>query len=865
MKITIPELALVILIGASGAGKSSFARKHFKATEVLSSDFCRGLVADDENDQAATKDAFEVLHYIAAKRLAAGLLTVIDATNVRPEDRKPLLNLAGEYHCFPVAIVLNLPEQLCYARNHLRPDRNFGEHVVRRQSQMLRRSLRSLQREGFRHNHIYILNSGAQVEAVSIERQPLWNNLKHERGPFDIIGDVHGCCDELEALLQQLGYETTACPSSDVWHSPVYSHPAARKAIFLGDLVDRGPRILDTLKLVRNMVEAGTALCVPGNHDVKLMRQLRGRQVKINHGLENTLAEIDALPESVRQLFVPAIADFIDSLISHYVLDGGQLVVAHAGMKEQLQGRGSARVREFALYGESTGEIDEFGLPVRYNWAAEYRGKAMVVYGHTPVPEPEWLNGTIDIDTGCVFGGKLTALRYPEKELIAVPAARVYCPPVKPLSPVLAAGGTLPQTSQQQLDDVLEIEDVLGKRIITASLHPKITIREENAIAALEVMSRFAADPKWLIYLPPTMSPVETSSKAGLLEHPDEAFAYYQHQGVSTVVCEEKHMGSRAVVIVCRDEEAAQRRFGVLNEGIGICYTRTGRRFFNDPVLESQLLVRLQSALSDAGFWQEFDTTWVCLDCELMPWSAKAQELLIRQYAAVGAAAGAALPEAIVLLEQAAARGVDVGSKLAHYQQRSRSASQYVAAYRRYCWEVNSLADLKLAPFHLLATEGAVHTDKNHSWHMETLAKICRSDSELLLATSYRIVDLTNSGSQADGVRWWEELTNAGGEGMVVKPLDFVVRGKRGLVQPAVKCRGKEYLRIIYGPEYSDAENLSRLRSRGLSFKRSLALREFALGIEALQRFVAREPLRHVHECVFGILALESEPIDPRL
>lgn len=861
MKLTIPELSLVVLIGASGSGKSSFARKHFKATEVLSSDFCRGLVSNDENDQAASKDAFEVLHYIAAKRLAAGKLTVIDATNVQAEDRKPLLELAREYHCLPVAIALNLPEQMCHERNQQRPERNFGSHVVRRQSQSLRRSLRCLKREGFRYVHI--LNSSEEVEAVSIERQPLWNNRKHEQGPFDIIGDIHGCCDELEALLQQLGYEITAeIPSESVWSGAVYSHPQGRKAIFLGDLVDRGPRILDTLKLVRNMIEAGTALCVPGNHDIKLMRKLWGKNVRISHGLDKSLAEIDALPEDSRALSSKEIANFLDSLISHYVLDGGGLVVSHAGMKEALQGRGSGRVRDFALYGETTGETDEFGLPVRYDWVAEYRGKAIVVYGHTPVTEPEWINGTINIDTGCVYGGRLTALRYPEKELVSVAAAQTYCESAKPFLPQEDRAPVL--TAQQQLDDVLDLEDVLGKRIITTQLYKNVTIRERNAIVALEVMNRFAVNPKWLIYLPPTMSPCETSGAPGLLEHADEAFSYYRNQGVTKVVCEEKHMGSRAVVIVCRDEEAAQRRFGVVDEGIGICYTRTGRRFFDDPTLETQVLARLQAALETVGFWEQFNTSWVCLDCELMPWSAKAQELVRRQYAAVGASAQASLAEAVVVLEQANQRGVDVGASLSHYQQRAEMAKQYVDAYQRYCWTVDSVADLKLAPFHILATEGAVHIDKDHVWHMDTVARICQSDSALFLATSYQLVNLTDPASRTAGIQWWQKLTLAG-EGMVVKPFNFIVKGQRGLVQPAVKCRGREYLRMIYGVEYTAPENLERLRPRSLSAKRALALREFALGIEALERFTRYEPLRHFHECVFGILALESEPIDPRL
>lgn len=862
MKLSIPELSLVVLIGASGSGKSTFARTHFKPTEVLSSDFCRGLVADDENDQAASKDAFEVLHYIAAKRLASGKLTVIDATNIQAEDRLPLLELARKYHCLPVAIALNLSEQLCHERNQQRPDRNFGPHVVRRHCQMMRRSLRSLQREGFRYVHV--LNSLEEVEAVSIELQQLWNNLKHEHGPFDIIGDIHGCGDELEALLQQLGYQITAeIPNTSVWSGSVYSHPQGRKAVFLGDLVDRGPRILDTLKLVRNMVEASHALCVPGNHDIKLMRKLRGSNVKVNHGLENSLAEIDALPEVVYKPFTQAIADFIDSLVSHYVLDDGRLVVSHAGMKEELQGRGSRSVREFALYGETTGEIDDFGLPVRYNWAAEYRGKAMVVYGHTPVPEPEWLNGTINIDTGCVFGSKLTALRYPQKELVSIPASQTYYEPIKPFLP--DTGNAPALTAQQQLDDVLDLEDILGKRIITTGLHKKIAIREENALAALEVMSRFAANPKWLIYLPPTMSPCETSTELGLLEHPQQAFSYYQHQGVSQVVCEEKHMGSRVVVIVCRNQDAVRQRFGVIDEGIGICYTRTGRRFFDDLALETQILARLQAALEKIGFWQEFNTDWVCLDCELMPWSAKAQELLKRQYAAVGAASQAAMTEAVAVLAQTAQRGVDVGAALSHYQQRATMANQYIDAYRRYCWSVDSVNDLKLAPFHILATEKAVHSDRDHQWHMDTIARICGADQALLLATTYKLVDVNDSESLTSGIRWWQELTERGGEGMVVKPFNFLVKGQRGLVQPAVKCRGREYLRIIYGLEYTVPENLARLRSRGLSAKRSLALREFALGMEALERFVRREPLRRVHECVFGILALESEPVDPRL
>jgi protein phosphatase len=860
MKLIIPELSLIVLIGASGSGKSTFARKHFQKFEVISSDFCRGLVSDDENSQAASHDAFEVLYYIAAKRLAMGKLTVIDATNVQPEDRKELLALAKQYHFFPVAIALNLPEEVCHERNKQRPDRQFGPHVVRRHTQSLHRSLRGLEKEGFRY--VYVLNSLAEVESAELERQPLWNNRKYECGPFDIIGDIHGCCDELEQLLEKLGYQISPTPHSQIPipESPTYFHPEGRKAVFLGDLVDRGPRILDTVSLVRNMLFAGNAICVPGNHENKLLRKLKGKNVRVNHGLEQSLAEIEALPDDIREPYVKELKVFLDSLVSHYLLDGGRLVVAHAGMKQEMQGRGSGAVREFALYGESTGEIDEFGLPIRYDWAGEYRGEAMVVYGHTPVPHAEWLNNTIDIDTGCVFGGKLTALRYPEAELVSVQAAKVYCEPVRPIGGI---GSSL--TAQQQLDEVLSVDDVLGKRIINTGLQNNITIREENAIAALEIMSRFAANPKWLIYLPPTMSPVATSELPGYLEHPQEAFAYYHNAGITQVVCEEKHMGSRAVVVICRDEEAVKKRFGIVNEGIGICYTRTGRKFFDNSELEAELLARLNSALTLSGFWDKFNTDWVCLDCELMPWSAKAQGLLQEQYAPVGVASRLALGNAVSLLEKAQQRGVDLGNSLSHFQTRADMAEKYVTAYRRYCWNVSNISDIKLAPFHILATEGVVHVDKDNRWHMEQAALLREAEPELLMATQYRVIDLTDPSSKAEGVHWWEELTKAGGEGMVVKPMQFIVRGNRALVQPAVKCRGQEYLRIIYGPEYSSRENLQRLRQRGLSLKRSLAMREFALGVESLERFVAKAPLRRVHECVFGILALESEPVDPRL
>lgn len=858
MEIKVPELSLVVLIGVSGSGKSSFAKKHFKRTEILSSDECRALVSDDENSQSATNDAFDVLYYIAGKRLKNGLLTVIDATNVQKESRKGLIELGRNYHCLPVAIVLDLPEKVCEERNQSRPDRNFGGHVIRQQHQQLKKSIRGLKDEGFRQ--IYILKSLEEVDAVlEIKRERLYNDKKDETGPFDIIGDVHGCFDELQELLLKLGYVVSQVEETEKNFGFNVIAPENRKVIFLGDLVDRGPDSPSVLRLVMSMVNSGVAYCVPGNHDLKLQKFLDGKSVQLKHGLEITVKQL----ESETAQFKSTVGKFLYSLISHYVFDNGKLVVAHAGLKEEMQGRGSGAVRSFCMYGETTGEIDEFGLPVRYNWAKEYRGKAKVVYGHTPVPEAEWLNKTIDIDTGCVFGGKLTALRYPEEELVSVNAKMVYCEPVRPLH-FNENQNTL--SSQQVYDDLLNIEDVIGKRIVQTRLKNNITIREENSIAALEIMSRFAINPKWLIYLPPTMSPCATSDIPEYLEHPAQALNYYKKRGIEKVVCEEKHMGSRAVLVICKDEEVATKRFGVQNEGIGICFTRTGRNFFNDAEIEKEFIGRVNQCLTQTDFWQKFNTDWVCLDAELMPWSAKAQALLKDQYAAVGAAAGGALPEVEKALQLAYNRGIiDALPSLEKFATKNHAISKYVTAYQNYCWTVNAIDDYKLAPFHILATEGMVHVDKTNEWHMENIAEICKGDPKLFMATPYKIVTLNDPTSYEEAVNWWMELTKKGGEGMVVKPYDFISTGKEGLLQPAVKCRGSEYLRIIYGPEYDLPENIARLKNRGLSRKQSLAIREFALGIEALERFVKKEPLRRIHESVFGVLALESEDVDPRL
>ena len=840
--IEVPEVGLVVLCGASGSGKSTFVRRHFAATEVVSSDQCRALVGDDETDQSVTAAAFELLHAIVDKRLEVGRLTVVDATNAKPEDRRSVVELARRWDVLATAIVFDLPLAACLEHNEQRRDRRTPVHAIKRQHDTLRRGAKRLRKERF--TRVYTLGSTEELDSVEVARTRIWSDRRDDTGPFDIIGDVHGCHAELLSLLDRLGYDTAADP---------IAHPQGRRAVFLGDLVDRGPAVAEVLDIAMSMVAAGSALCIAGNHENKLRRALAGRNVKVTHGLAESLEQLQRRPPE----FSERVTEFIDSLISHYVLDGGRLVVAHAGLPERYHGRSSGRVRELALYGDTDGETDEFGLPVRYQWAEDYRGEAAVVYGHTPVPVATWANNTICVDTGAVFGGKLTALRWPERDLVSVPAVAEHYEPIRPAD---SAEDGPPRPSR-----LLDVGDVLGKHHIETTLAGRVLIEAERSSAALEVMSRFAVDPRWLVHLPPTMAPAAASGRDDYLEHPDEVFSYFRKAGGDEVVVQEKHMGSRAVIVVARDADAARSRFGIANAKAGVIVTRTGRPFFAEAALNGALLDRVRAAADAVGLWDRLGTDWLILDAEVLPWSAKATALIQQLYAATGAAGAAALDAARGLMADAMRRGVDVEALAERAAGRAEHVAAYVEAYRQYCWDVDGIDGIQIAPFQILAAEGEVLARRPHRWHLEHIDALVDHEPGTLRRTGRRFVDLSDDTAVKQATDWWHSLTVDGNEGVVVKPAEPIMTTRRGLVLPGVKCRGREYLRIIYGPEYLEPANLNRLRQRSLGRKSSLARREFALGIEALDRFVANEHLARVHQCVFGVLALESEPTDPRL
>lgn len=372
----------------------------------------------------------------------------------------------------------------------------------------------------------------------------------------------------------------------------------------------------------------------------------------------------------------------------------------------------------------------------------------------------------------------------------------------------------------------------------------------EHSAAALEVMSRFAVDPRSLLWLPPTMAPCSTSTTTGYLEHPAEALKDYRDAGIDRVVCEEKHMGSRAIVLVRK-------------EGDGVIHTRTGRPFFHAS-RTATMLASVRDAVTKAGLWDELETGWLLLDAELLPWSSKALDL-IKSYAAVGAAGRTALPAALEVLAAASSRGLDVSALDARLAGSLTDIHSYTKAYSHYVASPDT--PVTLAPFAVLAAEGRHFADRDHGWHLSMADRLVEADPALFTPTRRLVLDLTSPTALHDATSWWLSLTENGGEGMVVKPFDGLAArdGKGNLAQPGVKCRGREYLRIIYGPSYVEPSRLAALRDRRLGRKRAMALREHGLGLSALSNVAAGGPLYRTHQLVFAILASESEPVDPRL
>lgn len=382
MPIFIPEFCVLLLIGLSNEEMSILSQRYFGVSPIT---------------PPTKQDHLKTLYKAVQDQLQHRVLTIINASYLDKTARQKIRHLAQEYHCKTIVIIAN--------------------ESIQEPSPHLRSALKQIKHEKYHQ----VIKLKSDIGKANIKKIPLSNNQRALTGPFDIIGDVHGCYDELLALLNKLDYEVDEALIKQ--NTSAISHPQNRKIIFLGDLVDRGPHSKKVVELVMNMVTFNTALCIKGNHENKFIRYLLGKNVKLTHGLEITATEY---PPHINHQEKTKTLKFLCQLKDHFVLDHGKLVVAHAGLKESLQGRDSGKVTAFALFGDVTGKTDEAGLPIRNDWAKDYAGDALVVYGHTPTKTPQWVNNTICIDTGCVFGGSLTALRYPERELISTPSQAKY-------------------------------------------------------------------------------------------------------------------------------------------------------------------------------------------------------------------------------------------------------------------------------------------------------------------------------------------------------------------------------------------------------------------------------------------------------
>lgn len=844
--ITIPSVGLVLMVGASGSGKSRLAARLFQKNEIVELDRFREMVSGDRSDQSANEDASAIAAELVERRLRRRLLTVVDATNVKSEDRRRWTQIAARTHTLVTAIVLDPGMNFCQKAAEKRDgDRYNPRSVAQQHSHLSRDRGRLAKHDGVRN--VYTISSPEAAESTTLTRRATYNDKRAITGPLDIVGDVHGMTDELEKLLSDLGW-------SLVWTGdgenrvPTLSHPDDRKLVFLGDMTDRGPRPRDALLIMEAAVTSGQGFAVASNHDDRFKRWLQGRETTLTHGIDTSIADFEGTSIEYRR----RLADVIDSLPAHLVFDGGKLAVAHAGLREDMILGASSEMRDFAVFGpKSTPGPD--GKTERVDWADGYRGRTKIVYGHTVVDEPTWHNRTVCLDTGAVFGGSLTALRWPEETFVAVQAKHGY------------AKLDHPAFSRKEMRDpaVISLKDVSGKKHVETAFG-RVTVDASQMSGALEHMSRYAIDPRWLVYIPPTMSPVE-SSAGDYLEHPEQAFSYYRKQGVSELVVETKHMGSRALALVCRDPDSAARRFGVEDGHAGHVWSRSGRAFFDDD--QRRAAVAALSQAASRSLFDEMETDWLLLDAEIMPWNTKATDLIERQFAPTGRAAQMGGGLALEALARFSDRHVaDVSALKSRVERRVDNAARFDAVWRGYCWEAPDIDALRIAPFHVLASEGRVHHAVRHEEHLRWVSTMVHPErSGMVVGTPHLRVDLSDSASVDAAIEAWERETANGAEGMVVKPHTFWTRGERGLVQPALKVRGRDYLRIIYGPDYDLPENLQRLRDRSINSKRGRAMKQSSLGIEGLERLVRREPIRRVHECVFATIALDSDPLDPRL
>lgn len=861
MQITLPYAGIVLLVGPSNSGKSTLLKRMIDndcilASEVASSDDFRVLVSDtefidyqnrpkDEADglfdqyQRISKEAFSMLDSVVSARSRLNKLTFVDATHLHPDDRKRYIAIARKYHVPLIALVLDIPQDVLLARDTQRENPR-GKRRIKQQDQVFKREKRFLKKEGY--TAIYYINETNDITFMR-RKNPIEQETEHG---LDIIGDIHGCYDEMIALLERLGYQEN--------EDGLYIHPEGRKFLSIGDVMSRGPQSLHTMQFFLHHVQHQLAYMIDSNHGWKIARWLDGKKVTLQHGDEKVAQEFEEYEVGYgaeqAEVLKQNLKEFLLKAPSHYVFTKNgvpTLVCTHAGIKDEYIGKQSRDISDFCRYGD-TDVLDEKGKPKRKDWFVHHQTSTLIVWGHDPKPQPLLINNTINIDQGVVFGGKLTAFRYPEKEFVSVKAAKDYAQ--SPDNPLV-------EWEANRLNPPNIGKFINGYSVLTEQLG-EVRIQQGIVKPAIDAISHDTIPIEQLIYIPPTMSPTPSASVLGdFLEHPKEAIDYYRNQGITTMVAEKKHMGSRAVLFLFKNEAAAEKHTGF--QTLGTIYTRRGRRFF-DAATENQIVRRLNQDLQ--SYFDKYNTEFVLLDAEIMPWNLKARELISNQYAHV--AEIAVLDRATLKgkLEAVAGTNEELKAWLQEYEVKLDHAKTFKEVFQKYCWDVDGVSKIQIAPFHVLAHSSQTFFNQPHTWHMEVNRELAEL-STIFVETEYKVI--RDEASEAEIIQWWEEMTSDGHEGIVIKPEFFIAENRGQLLQPAIKVRGRKYLNIIYGMDYLFPNNLERLKRRNTGKKQKLALKEFALGVEGIQRFVNGESLERVHECVLATLAMESDPVDPRL
>lgn len=861
MKITVPNSGIVLLIGASNSGKTTLLNnwireKTILPSEVISSDDYRLVVGDtsfiqwtgkpkDEADSlydqyyAISREAFHTMDNVVEARCRLNKLTFIDATHLFVDDRKRYIALAKKHHVPIVGVVLDIPQDILLARDELREDPR-GKKKIKQQYQNFKREKRSIKKEEFKSS--FFVQADEEIELERMDH-PLLVDVEHG---IDLIGDIHGCYDELIILLEKLGYEEN--------DAALYLHPKGRKFMSVGDVMSRGPESLKTMLFFQRHIAQGLAYMTDSNHGWKIARWLDGRSVTLNYGDEKVEQEFKeyekayGLEKTVDTKEM--LKNFLLQAPSHYVLMKNGVptaVCAHAGIKDEFIGKQSPDVQDFCRYGDSSG-LNEKGKPIREDWFVHHKGSMVIIWGHDPKPQPLVINNTINIDQGVVFGGQLTAFRYPEKEFISVQAANDYSGPLD---------NPLKEWEKKRFDAPNIEKFIEGYSVQTEQLGD-VQIHHDIVKSAIDTVSHYTVPIEQLLYIPPTMSPTpESSQLPEFLEHPNEAIEYYRNHGIETLIAEKKHMGSRAVLLLFKDKESAKKSIGYEMEGV--IYSRSGRRFF-DKITDQKIVRELNEELTQKGYFDKYETDFVLLDAEIMPWNLKAKELISSQYAHVSE--NALLDRKKVLEKLNDSEHVNVKNWIVEYEEKLTNANTFKEVFQKYCWDIEGTDAIQIAPFHVLAHSNETFFHKPHTWHME-MNKEFAADSSLFVTTEYKII--SDALSEQEVIAWWEEMTINGHEGIVIKPETYIPTYRGKLIQPAIKVRGRKYLHIIYGMDYLSTLNLERLKKRNTSKKQKLALKEFALGVEGIKRFVNGESIERVHECVLATLAMESDPVDPRL